>query len=94
MQEQRPSAKNIDGAIRDLANAPPEVAISDLAAVANRAVIELNKVARTQANLLRGAPEWGKWARLANATRSTVLQMAAVRDSLKAMGAPAPTEEP
>jgi hypothetical protein len=89
----RTAAKDIDGAIRDLADAPPEKAITELAAVANRAVIELNKVARTQANALRGAPEWGKWARLANATRSTVLQMAAVRDSLKAMGAPTPTEE-
>jgi hypothetical protein len=94
MEGKRLDTAAIDRAIRDLADAAPEQAIADLAAVANRAAIELNKLARSQANQRRGAPEWGKWARLANATRSNVLQMAAVRDSLKAMGATAPTVEP
>ena len=46
-------------------------------------------MARAQANAHRGEPEWGKWARLANAVRSGVLQLAAIRDALKAFG-PAP----
>jgi len=93
MEGERLTVGTIDRAVRELADAAPERAIVDLAAVANRAIIELHKVAREQANQRRGAPEWGKWARLANAARSTVLQMAAVRDSLKAMGAATPSGE-
>jgi hypothetical protein len=53
--------------------------------VANRAVVELHRLAREQANLHRGQPEWGKWARLANAVRSGILQLAAIRDSVKGL---------
>jgi len=80
------TAASVEDAIRRLAAAPPERAATDLTAVANRAIIELHKVARAQANAHRGEAEWGKWARLANAVRSGVLQLAAIRDVLKAFG--------
>jgi hypothetical protein len=81
------TAASVEDDIRRLAEAPPERAAADLTAVANRAIIELHKVARAQANAHRGEAEWGKWARLANAVRSGVLQLAAIRDALKAIGA-------
>jgi len=84
-EEQELSVESIDAAIRRLRNTPPEQAASDLAAIANRAIIELHNVARSAANERRGAPDWGQWARLANAARSGVLQIAAVRDTLKGM---------
>ena len=80
------SVAEIDAAIRHLRAGPPEQAASDLAAIANRAIIELHNVARGEANQRRGAPDWGPWARLANAARSGVLQVAAIRDTLKAFG--------
>jgi len=77
------AADQLDDLIKQLASAPPEQALADLTNVANRAIIELHKLARQEANARRGQPEWGKWARLANAVRSGVLQIAAVRDSVK-----------
>ena len=82
-EEQDLSLEAIDAAIRRLRSNPPEDAANDLAAIANRAIIELHNVARSAANERRGAPDWGQWARLANAARSGVLQIAAVRDTLK-----------
>jgi hypothetical protein len=84
-EEQDLSVEAIDAAIRRLRNTPPEQAANDLAAIANRAIIELHNVARSAANERRGAPDWGQWARLANAARSGVLQVAAVRDTLKSI---------
>jgi len=86
MENERPTVDRVEQLIRDLGSGPPEQAVLDLTAVANRAVIELHKLARQGANQRRGEPDWGKWARLANAARSGVLQIAAVRDSVKAMG--------
>jgi hypothetical protein len=89
--EPEPSAVDrVEQLIREIAAEPPEQAVVDLTAVANRSIIELNKLARQQASNRRGEPDWGKWARLANAARSGVLQIAAVRDSLKAMAAEKP----
>lgn len=85
MESERPAVDRVEQLIRDLGSGPPEQAVVDLTAVANRAVIELHKLARQEANQRRGEPDWGKWARLANAARSGVLQIAAVRDSVKAM---------
>ena len=85
MENDRPSAKRVEELIPQLAGGPPEQAIADLTAVANRAVIELHKLARQEANSRRGEPDWGKWARIANAARSGVLQIAAVRDSIKGL---------
>ncbi|HZT08918.1 MAG TPA: hypothetical protein VFC51_17985 [Chloroflexota bacterium] len=79
------SVDAIERAIRRLAQQPPERAAFDLGAVTNRAIIELHNVARKEASARRGASDWGAWARLANAARSGVLQIAAVRDSLKSL---------
>lgn len=84
----------IEDQVRQLATGSPEQAARDLTAVANRAVIELHKLAREQAKSRRGGPDWGKWAKLANAARSGVLQIAAVRDSVKSMGVARPAENP
>ena len=85
MDGDRASAERIEELVRQLANQAPEQAVVELTSVANRAVIELHKVARQEANARRGAPDWGKWARLANAVRSGVLQLAAIRDSIKGL---------
>jgi hypothetical protein len=85
MESDRSAADRVDELIRQLASQPPDQALVDLTAAANRAVIELHKLARQEANSRRGQADWGKWARLANAARSGVLQLAAVRDSVKAM---------
>jgi hypothetical protein len=84
-QENRPSAEALDRGIRQLAEQDPAQAVADLTAVANRAIIELHKIARKEAGARRGASDWGSWARFANAARSGVLQVAAIRDSLKAL---------
>ena len=86
MEADRPTIERIDGLIRELAAGPPAQALADLTSVANRAVIELHKLARQEANARRGEADWGRWARLANAARSGVLQIAAVRDSVKGLG--------
>lgn len=80
------TVEEIDAAIRRFRGGPPERAAIDLAAIANRAIIELHNVARGEANQRRGEADWGRWARLANAARSGVLQIAAVRDTLKGFG--------
>lgn len=91
-EAQKPSVAEIDAAIRSMRGGPPEQAAIDLVAIANRAIIELHNVARSEASRRRGTPEWGQWARLANAARSGVLQIAAVRDSLKAVAPTAGTQ--
>jgi hypothetical protein len=98
-----PTAEEIERFIRQLGARPPEESIPGLTLVANRAIIELHRVARGQANQQRGQESWGKWARLANAVRSGVLQLASIRDSVKGLGlapsgdaarAPIPPDEP
>lgn len=84
--KEHPSIEALEASIRELSAGPPEQAIADLTVVANRAIIELHRVAREQAKAQRGQPEWGSWARLANAVRSGVLQVAAIRDSVKGLG--------
>jgi hypothetical protein len=86
MTTSQPNPEEIERAIRQLGTRPPHEAIPGLTLVANRAVIELNRVSREQANVHRGQPDWGKWARLANAVRSGILQLAAIRDAVKGLG--------
>lgn len=86
MEQERATPEQLERAVHQLAEAPAEQAIPLLTAVANRAIIELHKIARQEANARRGSAEWGQWARLANAARSCVLQMAALRDSVKGLG--------
>lgn len=92
MENAEPTVEVLDRAIRKLASGPADHALADLTTLANRAIIELHKIAREQANQRRGQPDWGKWARLANAARSGVLQIAAVRDSVKGLGVAAASQ--
>src|SRR4051794_31627891 len=85
LKEQPTARDSVDQAIRQIAEGPPDLAVVELTAVANRAIIELHKIARQEANSRRGGADWGPWARLANAVRSGVLQVAAIRDSLKSL---------
>ena len=70
----------VEAAIRAVSTAgdPAEAALT-LAAVANRAVAELNKLARQQSAARRGQPDWGSWAGLANTARDAVLRVATCR---------------
>jgi hypothetical protein len=86
------TAEALDQGIRKLAEQGADRAIADLTAVANRAVIELHKLARQEAGRRKGQPDWGSWARLANAARSGVLQVAAIRDSVKGLPLAQPAE--
>lgn len=69
-----------ESAIRRIAEeaSPVEAALA-LAAIASRAIAELNKLARTEANSRRGQADWGMWASLGNAARDTVLKAATCR---------------
>jgi hypothetical protein len=71
---------DVDAVVRAAAEgaAPIDAALT-LAAIANRAIAELNKVARAEANARRGAPDWGAWASLANAARDAALKTATCR---------------
>ena len=76
----RPLPKAVEDAIRGVsaAEAPGQAALT-LAAIANRAIAELNKLARAEANRQRGQPDWGTWAGLANSARDAVLKTATCR---------------
>lgn len=70
----------VEDAIRGASAAEtPEAAALTLAAIANRAVAELNKLARAQSNARRGQADWGSWAGLANTARDAVLRVATLR---------------
>jgi hypothetical protein len=70
----------VDTLVRAAAEAAsPVQAALTLAAIANRAIAELNKVARGEANARRGAEDWGAWASLANAARDAALKTATCR---------------
>jgi hypothetical protein len=78
--EARPLPRAVDEAIRGVAAAErPDLAALTLAAIANRAIAELNRMARAEANKRRGQPDWGAWASLANAARDAVLKLSACR---------------
>jgi hypothetical protein len=75
-----PLPGEVDAAIRAAAEGEsPERAALTLSAIANRAIAELNKLARSEAVRRRGTPEWGTWAGLANTARDAVLRTAACR---------------
>jgi len=76
----RPLPREVEEAIRAVPAAErPEQAALTLAAIANRAVAELNKLARAQSTARRGQPDWGAWAGLANTARDAVLRVATCR---------------
>ncbi len=75
----RPLPRELEDAIRAAEGADPVQAALTLAAIANRAVAELNKLARAESTVRRGQPDWGAWASLANAARDAVLKTATCR---------------
>lgn len=79
IDELHPIPREVEEAIRGSAAARPEEAALTLSAIANRAIAELNKLARAEANRRRGQPDWGAWAGLANAARDAVLRTSTCR---------------
>ncbi len=75
-----PVPAEVEAAIRATADLPPEQAAYVLAAVANRAAAALHKLAREGAEGKKGQPDWGRWARLQNASRDAVLRTATSRE--------------
>ena len=51
-----------------------------IALLANRSAAELHRLAKAQATLAKGAPEWGAWASLQNAARKLVLDATSARE--------------
>jgi hypothetical protein len=86
MEDSPLTAAAIERQIQRLSEGPPEEVLPELTQIAHRSIVELHKIARAQANSHRGQADWGRWARLANAVRSGVLQVAAIRDSVKGLG--------
>ena len=66
-----------------IASLPPNESAMALAELVNRTAVELHKLARAQAQARRGEPDWGDWAKLANAARTAVLQAASCRDAAR-----------
>lgn len=84
-----------EAVVRELvAGRPPAEAALALAELATRAVAELQRLARQQAEAYRGQPQWGAWAKLANVARKGVLDLASCRDAAREVqerqGEPAP----
>jgi hypothetical protein len=69
----------------------PESAALALAEASSRLVAELHRRARAEAQTRRGLPDWGRWAKLANAARGTVLQAASCRDVARELKASTPS---
>jgi hypothetical protein len=84
MEEPNPDAPSPESIVRALVadKSAPEAALA-LATLTSRAVTELHRVARAEAQARRGQPEWGRWAKLANAARTAVLQAASCRDAAR-----------
>ena len=72
-------------AVRAATEQPPPDAALALAELLNRAAVELHKLARAQAQARRGQPDWGDWAKVANAARTAVLQAASCRDAARGL---------
>ena len=86
MEQQHPGGPSPESIVRALvADQPPAETALALANLMSRVAVELHKVARAQAEAHRGQPEWGRWAKLANAARNGVLQAASCRDAARAL---------
>ena len=87
MEQQRPREALPEDMVRGLVvDRPPAEAALALAELASRVAVELHKLARAEANARRGEPDWGPWAKLANAARTGVLQAASCRDAARDLG--------
>lgn len=78
---ERPLPPEVDAAIRATAAGQAAPAALALAAIAHRAITELNKLARAEASRRRGQPDWGTWAGLSNSARDAVLKVSTCRKS-------------
>ncbi|HYY88949.1 MAG TPA: hypothetical protein VFA49_09140 [Chloroflexota bacterium] len=58
----------------------PEEAALALAVLASRLATRLHNLSRAEAGARKGQPDWGGWAQLQNASRSSVLQASTCRD--------------
>ena len=83
-EQNHPSAETL---VRTMVadRAPREAAVA-LTELATRTLAELQKLARAEAEARRGQPDWGRWAKLANAARGAVLQGASCRDAARGLG--------
>ncbi|MGH2459926.1 MAG: hypothetical protein ACRDIY_13795 [Chloroflexota bacterium] len=73
---------DVEAAIKDLAGHPNRAeAALVLASIANRATAALHQLARAEANARKGAPDWGRWASLTNASRDAILRTATCRQT-------------
>ena len=84
MADEQTSAQSVEQLVRAaVADRPPAAAGLALAEMSSRVAVELHKLARTEAQARRGQPDWGSWAKLANAARTAVLQAASCRDAAR-----------
>ena len=84
--KQSDSSRAADEIVRGLlAERPARDAALSLAEVSSRIAVELHKLARSEAQARRGTDEWGRWAKLANAARTAVLQAASCRDAARGL---------
>lgn len=73
---------DVEAAIKSVAANPHRAeAALVLASIANRAAAALHQLARAEANARKGAPDWGRWASLTNASRDAILRTAACRQA-------------
>lgn len=77
-----------------LANPRRGEAALTLASIANRATAALHQLARSEAQARKGAPEWGRWASLTNASRDAVLRTATCRQTANQLAQGEATVEP
>jgi hypothetical protein len=81
MESRRPPVPpEVEAAIKASVEGDPATAAYVLAAVANRAAAALHKLARETSEARKGQPDWGRWARLQNASRDAVLRTATSRE--------------
>jgi hypothetical protein len=86
MERGESPARSADTLIASVAaDRPADEAALALAELASRVAVELHKLARAQAANRKGQPDWGSWAKLANAARSGVLQAATCRDAARGL---------
>lgn len=84
--DSRPLPAPVEDAIRAAAaEGEPEQRALVLAAIATRAVAELNRLSRAEATARRGAASWPAWASLSNAARDAVLKLATCRKAATAL---------
>ncbi len=80
VEQRRVTPPEIEELLNDILGRPPAEAALLVANIAHRATAALHGLANREAKSRKGTPDWGKWARLTNASRQAVLQMSTCRD--------------